>query len=81
MYIASQLIFIKGKRIIFNKPNFNIMAGLNVEKKRKNIDLTEDCIKNISKLAIDKGTNFKTLAQEILEEYSQKRKEKNKDQE
>ena len=35
--------------------------------KRKNLDLTEDCIKEIAKEAIDKGTDFKNLAQNILE--------------
>ena len=38
--------------------------------KRKNLDLTEDCIKEIAKEAIDKGTNFKNLAQNILENYA-----------
>ena len=33
--------------------------------KRKNLDLTEDCIKEIAKEAIDKGTDFKNLAQDI----------------
>lgn len=38
--------------------------------KRKNLDLTEDCIKEITKEAIDKGTDFKNLAQEILETHA-----------
>ena len=38
--------------------------------KRKNLDLTEDCIKEIAKEAIDKGTDFKNLAQDILEVYA-----------
>lgn len=38
--------------------------------KRKNLDLTEDCIKEIAKEAIDKGTDFKNLAQDILENYA-----------
>lgn len=38
--------------------------------KRKNLDLTEDCIKEIAKEAIDKGTDFKNLAQEILEAHA-----------
>ena len=38
--------------------------------KRKLIDLTEDCIKEIAKEAIDKGTDFKNLAQDILENYA-----------
>ena len=37
--------------------------------KRKNLDLTEDCIKEIAKEAIDKGTDFKNLAQDILEAH------------
>jgi hypothetical protein len=38
--------------------------------KRKNLDLTEDCIKEIAKEAIDKGTDFKNLAQDILENHA-----------
>lgn len=38
--------------------------------KRKNLDLTENCIKEIAKEAIDKGTDFKNLAQNILENYA-----------
>ena len=38
--------------------------------KRKNLDLTEDCIKEIAKEAIDKGTDFKNLAQDILEAHA-----------
>jgi hypothetical protein len=38
--------------------------------KRKNLDLTEDCIKAIAKEAIDKGTDFKNHAQAILEEHA-----------
>lgn len=38
--------------------------------KRKNLDLTEDCIKEIAKEAIDKGTDFKNLAQDILETHA-----------
>ena len=38
--------------------------------KRKNLDLTEDCIKEIAKEAIDKGTDFKNLAQNILEAHA-----------
>jgi len=38
--------------------------------KRKNLDLTEDCIKEIAKEAIDKGSDFKNLAQDILEAHA-----------
>jgi len=38
--------------------------------KRKNLDLTEDCIKEIAKDAIDKDTDFKNLAQDILEAHA-----------
>ena len=38
--------------------------------KRKNLDLTEDCIKEIAKEAIDKGTDFKNLSQDILEAHA-----------
>ena len=38
--------------------------------KRKNLDLTEDCIKEIAKEAIDKDTDFKNLAQDILEAHA-----------
>ena len=38
--------------------------------KRKNLDLTEDCIKEIAKEAIDKSTDFKNLAQDILETHA-----------
>lgn len=38
--------------------------------KRKNLDLTEDCIKEIAKEAIDKGADFKNLAQDILEAHA-----------
>lgn len=40
-----------------------------LKKQRKNIDLSEDCIKRLSKIAIDKHSNFKNLAQCILENY------------
>ena len=38
--------------------------------RRKNLDLTEDCIKEIAKEAIGKGTDFKNLAQNILEAHA-----------
>lgn len=38
--------------------------------KRKNLDLIENCIKEIAKEAIDKGTDFKNLAQDILEAHA-----------
>ena len=38
--------------------------------KRKNLDLTESCIKEIAKEAIDKDTDFKNLAQDILETHA-----------
>lgn len=36
-------------------------------KKRKLLDLSEKCVKQLSKRAIDENTNFKNLAEEILE--------------
>jgi hypothetical protein len=41
-------------------------------KKRKNLDLTIECIKTLSKRAIDENTDFKNLAQNILEKESEK---------
>lgn len=38
--------------------------------KRKNLDLTEYCIREIAKEAIDKGTDFKNLDQDILEAHA-----------
>lgn len=38
-------------------------------RKRKNIDVSTECVKRLSKLAIDKGTTFKQLAEKILSEY------------
>ena len=34
---------------------------------RKNLDLSETCVKTLSKRAIDENTNFKKLAESILE--------------
>ena len=34
---------------------------------KKLLDLSEDCVKTLSKRAIDENTNFKNLAQDILE--------------
>ena len=57
-----------------DNPSAIIQDGVNIlEKialKRKNLDLTEDCILKIAKDAIDKGTNFKNLAQDILEAHA-----------
>ena len=39
---------------------------------KKLLDLTEECVKTISKRAIDENTNFKILAQIILEAESKK---------
>lgn len=39
-------------------------------KKRKNLDFSPECIKEIAKEAIDKGTVFKLHAESILEEYA-----------
>lgn len=41
-------------------------------KKRKQLDLHEDCIKEITKEAIDKKTVFKLHAEKILENYANK---------
>jgi len=38
--------------------------------KRKNLDLTVNCIKEIAKEAIDKNTDFKNLAQNVLEAHA-----------
>jgi len=40
--------------------------------KRKNLDLSPICIKEIAKEAIDKDTDFKNLAQDILEAHAKK---------
>jgi hypothetical protein len=37
---------------------------------KKLLDLSEDCVKTLSKRAIDENTNFKLLAQSILERES-----------
>jgi hypothetical protein len=34
---------------------------------RKNLDLSEKCVKALAKRAIDENTDFKNLAQNILE--------------
>ena len=43
-------------------------------KKRKLLDLSEKCVDKIGKKATEKGTNFKWLAQEILEKAAKKMK-------
>lgn len=43
---------------------------------RKNIDLSEDCVKTLSKRAIDENTDFKNLAQKLLEKEAEKTKQK-----
>ena len=43
---------------------------------RKLLDLSENCVKTLSKRAIDENTNFKILAQNILEAESKKALEK-----
>jgi hypothetical protein len=45
------------------------MRNQNEKRIRKNIDLSEDCVKRLSKIAIDKGTDFKNFSQQILEKY------------
>lgn len=46
---------------------------------KKLLDLSEDCVKTLSKRAIDENTNFKNLAESILEAESKKeRGQKNK---
>jgi len=49
---------------------FTIQELKLLKMKRKNLDLTENCIKEIAKEAIDKGTDFKNLAQDILEVHA-----------
>lgn len=46
---------------------------------KKLLDLSDECVKSLSKKAIDENTNFKLFAQKILETESIKiRKAKNK---
>lgn len=49
---------------------------------KKLLDLSDECVKSLSKRAIDENTNFKLLAQKILETESLKvrgtKKNKNK---
>ena len=49
---------------------------------KKLLDLSDECVKSLSKRAIDESTNFKLLAQKILETESLKvrgaKKNKNK---
>lgn len=50
------------------------------KKQRKNIDLSRECVKRLSKIAIDKGTTFKQFAEKILSEYcntNEQKKDKN----
>ncbi len=42
----------------------------NVKKIRKNIDLSPDAVKTITKTAVDKGTTCKELMEKILETYA-----------
>lgn len=37
---------------------------------RKNIDVNIDTAKKIAKKAIDKGTNFKNLSEQVLDDYA-----------
>jgi len=37
---------------------------------RKLLDLSDECVKSLSKRAIDENTDFKNLAQDILERES-----------
>ena len=57
-----------------DNPSIILQDGVNIlinkTTKRKNLDLTTDCIKEIAKEAIDKGTDFKNLAQDILEAHA-----------
>jgi hypothetical protein len=39
---------------------------------KKLLDLSEECVKTLSKRAIDENTNFKNLAESILEAESKK---------
>jgi hypothetical protein len=47
---------------------------------KKLLDLSEKCVKTLSKRAIDKNTNFKVFAQNILEQEAEtiKKQPKNK---
>ena len=44
---------------------------------RKLIDLSEDCVKALSKKAIEQNTNFKQYAQQILEKEAERVKTNN----
>jgi len=43
---------------------------------RKNLDLSEGCVRQLSKEAIDRGTVFKLYAEEILEQAAKKKPRK-----
>lgn len=42
------------------------------EKKPKQLDLTESCIKTLAKVAIDNDKVFKTFCEEVLENLAKK---------
>lgn len=39
---------------------------------KKQLELTEDCVKTLAKIAIDKGVTFKKFAESILEKMAKK---------
>lgn len=47
-------------------------------KKRKNLDLSPDCIKTLSIKAIEKGMVFKTYVEKILEDLAKAESKKRK---
>jgi hypothetical protein len=46
---------------------------------KKLLDLSEKCVKTLSKRAIDENTNFKNLAESILEKEAKNKPKKLKD--
>jgi hypothetical protein len=45
----------------------NYIHNIKIKKMKKLLDLTDNCVKTLSKRAIDENTNFKLYAQAILE--------------
>lgn len=49
-----------------------------MKKVRKNIDLSAEAVRSISVEAAKKGTNFKNLSEQILEDYAVRLAKKDK---
>lgn len=45
----------------------NYIHNFKIKEMKKLLDLTDNCVKTLSKRAIDENTNFKLYAQAILE--------------